>query len=156
MKIKKRKFGAAALSGALMMFGALAQNARSASQFKGAQAIKPSYKAIFQIDSDSPGTMKKTLNNIENTLHDPRLAGKIKIELIANSKGYKVYQKGNEFEKLLRHLLSEGVILAQCSNTLRELKVDKKTLYPFISFVPSGAGEIILREGNGWAYVHPS
>jgi intracellular sulfur oxidation DsrE/DsrF family protein len=100
--------------------------------------------------------MKKTLNNIKNALEDSRLHGKVKIELIANSMGYKVYLKGNGFEKLLRKLKSQGVILAQCSNTLRELKIDKKTLYPFISFVPSAAGEIIIREGNGWAYVHPS
>ena len=157
MEIKKsKKWAWALLMGMALMAGALIHRGYSGGTFQGAAATKPMYKAIFQLDSASPKTMKKTLNNIKNALQDPRLKDKVKIELIANSMGYKAYLKGNGFEKLLRQLQAQGVILAQCSNTLRELKIDKKTLYPFISFVPSAAGELIIREGNGWAYVHPS
>ena len=155
-KVKIGKWTWAALMAMAFLAVSWVHRGYAQGNFQGAQATKPMYKAIFQLDSDAPSTMKKTLNNIKNALGDPRLQGKVKIELIANSMGYKVYLKGNGFEKLLRKLKSQGVILAQCSNTLRELKIDKKTLYPFISFVPSAAGEIIIREGNGWAYVHPS
>ena len=127
-----------------------------AAGFAGAVADKAHYGAIFQIDSGSTKGIKKTLNNIENLLHDPRLAGKVTVELIANSKGFNVYVKDNGFEKELRHLQSEGVILAQCSNTLRELHVNRKDLYPFIYVVPLGVGEITIRESQGWAYIHPS
>ncbi len=127
-----------------------------AADFAGAQASKSHYGAIFQIDAGGEATIKKTLNNIENLMSDPRLKGKIEIELIANSKGFAVYVKNNGFEAKLKHLQEEGVILAQCSNTLRELKIDRKDLYPFISVVPSGMGEITLREAQGWAYIHPS
>ncbi len=157
MEIRKsKKWAWAVLTVMALMAGAWMHRGYSQGTFQGARVTKPMYKAIFQLDSDSQGTMKKTLNNIKNALQDPRLKGKVKIELIANSLGYKVYLKGNGFEKLLRRLQAQGVILAQCSNTIRELKIDKKTLYPFISFVPSAAGELIIREGNGWAYVHPS
>jgi hypothetical protein len=124
--------------------------------FNGAVADKAHYGAIFQIDSGNGTGIKKTLNNIENLLHDPRVAGKITVELIANSTGFNAYALNNGFEKQLRHLQSEGVILAQCSNTLRELHVDRKDLYPFITVVPSGVGEITLREAEGWAYIHPT
>ncbi|MDA8092557.1 MAG: DsrE family protein [Betaproteobacteria bacterium] len=124
--------------------------------FAGAKATRAHYGAIFQIDAGGNGAIKKTLTNIDNLLEDPRLAGKIRIELIANSKGYDVYVKNNGFEKRLRQLQAKGVILAQCANTLRELHVDRKDLYPFISVVPSGVGEITLREAQGWAYIHPS
>lgn len=129
----------------------------TASSFHGAEAAPhKTYHAIFQIDSGSSHIIKKTLNNIENLLHDPRLQGHIKIELIANSKGINVYMKNNGLEKKLRHLQGEGVILAQCNNTLHELHVARKELYPFVSIVPSGVGEITLREAQGWAYIHPS
>ena len=137
------------------LFSASAAHAQ-ASTFKGAEATKSHYGAIFQIDSGSQGAIKKTLNNIENLMDDPRLKGKVQIELIANSKGFAVYVKGNGFEKKLEKLQQEGVILAQCSNTLRELHIDRNDLYPFISVVPSGMGEITLRESEGWAYIHPS
>ena len=127
-----------------------------AADFAGAQPTKSHYGAIFQIDAGGEATIKKTLNNIENLMNDPRVKGKIEIELIANSKGFAAYVKNNGFEAKLKHLQEEGVILAQCSNTLRELHVDRKDLYPFISIVPSGMGEITLREAQGWAYIHPS
>jgi len=114
------------------------------------------YGAIFHLDSGGNHAIKKTLNNIENLLHDPRVQGHIQVELLANSKGFDVYVKNNGFKKKLEHLKKEGVILAQCSNTLREKHIDRKHLYSFITMVPSGVGEITLRESQGWAYIHPA
>lgn len=133
-----------------------AMNAAADEAFQGAVADKAHYGAIFQIDSGDEDGIKKTLNNIENLMHDPRLAGKLSVELIANSKGYNAYVIGNGFEQKLRHLQEEGVILSECANTLHELHVDRKDLYPFITIVPSGMGEITIRESQGWAYIHPS
>ncbi|HUW97240.1 MAG TPA: hypothetical protein VMV40_00155 [Acidiferrobacter sp.] len=124
--------------------------------FHGAAATKSHYGAIFQIDAGGNKIIKKTLNNIENLLQDQRLKGKVTVELIANSKGFDVYVKGNGFQGKLRRLQKQGVILAQCANTLRELHVDRHDLYPFIHVVPSGVGEITIREAEGWAYIHPS
>lgn len=133
-----------------------AMPAAHASAFHGAQADPHrEYGAIFQIDNGGNGAIKKTLNNIENLLQDPRLKGHVKIELIANSKGFDVYVKGNGFRRKLEALQHQGVILAQCANTLRELHVNRHDLYPFISVVPSGVGEIAIRESEGWAYIHP-
>lgn len=124
--------------------------------FHGAIPDKNHYGAIFQLDSGGTPAIKKTLKNIENLLHDPRLSGKLKVELIANSKGFDVYVKNNGFEQKLRDLQKEGVILAQCANTLKELHVNRSDLYPFINLVPSGMGEITIRESQGWAYIRPS
>ncbi|HQU16364.1 MAG TPA: hypothetical protein PLO69_09705 [Gammaproteobacteria bacterium] len=114
------------------------------------------YSAIFQIDHGGHKFIKKALNSIKNLLEDPRVKGNITVELIANSRGYDVYTKGNGFEKELLELKHRGVIFAQCRNTLHELHIDPKDLYPFITIVPSGVGEITLREAQGWAYIHPS
>lgn len=150
----KTKYALPCLLAVTGLFGAVGASADDA--FQGAVADKAHYGAIFQIDSGDEAGIKKTLNNIENLMHDPRLAGKISIELLANSKGFNAFVIGNGFEQRLRHLQEEGVILAQCSNTLRELHVDRKDLYPFVSLVPSGMGEITIRESQGWAYIHPS
>jgi len=162
MTARKMFFNAACASRTVVavvaIAGALGFSGRvmAASVFHGAVATKASYGAIFQIDGGGNGAIKKTLNNIENLMNDPRLKGKVRIELIANSKGYAVYVKNNGFEEKLRQLQERGVILAQCNNTLRELHVDRKDLYPFVAIVPSGMGEITLRESEGWAYIHPS
>ena len=123
----------------------------------GALPTKSEYGVIFHIDRGDQATIKKTLNNVENLLHDPRFKGrKLQIELLANSKGFEVYAKGNGFEEKLRALQADGVELAQCANTLHELHIDPHNLYSFIQIVPSGMGEITIREGEGWAYIHPS
>lgn len=139
--------------GAIGLFGLGVANAAG---YHGATAGKAHYGAIFHLDSGGDKAIKKTLNNIENLLQDPRLKGKITVELLANSKGFDVYVKNNGFKEKLEHLQKEGVILAQCANTLRELHIDRKDLYPFIAIVPSGVGEITIRESEGWAYIHPA
>jgi intracellular sulfur oxidation DsrE/DsrF family protein len=146
-----------ALVGAtLATFALLSSGLARAEDLAPAVATQSHYGAIFQIDSGSPAAIKKTINNIENLLHDPRLKGKMQIELIANAQGFAAYVKNNGFEQKLQSLQQQGVLLAQCANTLRELHVDRKDLYPFITVVPSGMGEITIREAQGWAYIHPS
>jgi intracellular sulfur oxidation DsrE/DsrF family protein len=141
---------------ALAALGLVGLGTAQAEEYHGAAATHHHYGAIFHLDSGGDPAIKKTLNNIENLLQDPRLKGKITVELLANSKGFDVYVKNNGFQEKLEHLRKEGVILAQCANTLRELHVDRKDLYPFISIVPSGVGEITIREAEGWAYIHPA
>lgn len=148
---RRALIGAAATAFALLSTGMVHAEATAP-----AAATQAHYGAIFQIDSGSPGAIKKTLNNIENLLHDPRLKGKVQVELIANAQGFAAYVKNNGFEQKLQSLQQQGVLLAQCANALRELHVDRKDLYPFITVVPSGMGEITIREAQGWAYIHPS
>jgi intracellular sulfur oxidation DsrE/DsrF family protein len=124
-------------------------------EFHGANATKSHYNAIYQLDVNNKAVMGRTLRNIENVLNDPRLKGKLNIELIAYAGGTNIYFKGNEFGKKLKELKDKGVILAQCNNTLHERHISKSKLYPFVSIVPSGNGELIIREAEGWSVVKP-
>ncbi len=148
----------AACAAVLIGLAAPAAVAAPHSEWSAPAAANPHhhYGAIFQLDHGGRKIIKKTLNNIKNLLEDSRLKGHVTVELIANSRGFDVYTKGNGFEKELKMLQRRGVILAQCRNTLRELHIDRKDLYPFITIVPSGVGEITIREAEGWAYIHPS
>lgn len=123
--------------------------------FTGAQATLKNYKALYVINSGDEKKITGTLRNLKNALDDPRLKGKLDIELIAFGDGVAVYQKSGTFEKTLLELQSRGVVLAQCENTVRERHIDKNTLFDFIGYVPSGNGEIIIRQYQGWAVVHP-
>lgn len=123
--------------------------------FTGAQATLNNYKALYVINSGDEKKITGTLRNLKNALDDPRLKGKLDVELIAFGDGVAVYQKSGTFEKTLLELQSRGVVLAQCENTVRERHIDKNTLFDFIGYVPSGNGEIIIRQYQGWAVVHP-
>ena len=123
--------------------------------FTGAKAIQKNYHAIYQLDFNEPKRIEKTLRNITNALNDPRLVGKIKIELVAFSAGTDAYMKGGKYEEDLKALVEKGVIVVQCNNTLRERKISRDQIYDFIGIVPSGNGELILRQAEGWAIIKP-
>lgn len=123
--------------------------------FNGAKATLKNYKALYMINSNDEKKIAGTLRNMRNALEDPRLKGKLKLELIAFGDGIAVYDRKGTFEKTLLALKKDGVILAACENTIRERKIDKSTLFDFINFVPSGNGEIIIRQSQGWSVVHP-
>ena len=140
----------------LLLAGSVSSFAQTAAtSFTGAQANLKSYKALYVLNSGDEKHITGTLRNIKNVLEDPRLKGKLKVELIVFGDGVSVYQKTGNFEQTLRDLQAKGVILAQCENTLRERKIDKNSLFDFISFVPTGNGEIVIRDHQGWTIVHP-
>ena len=144
----------------ILAFSTIFMTARAQSQsvektFTGAEATLEHYNALYVINTDDEKRITGTLRNIKNALEDPRLKGKLNVELIAFSGGVAMYQKDGPFEQTLKDLQAKGVLLTQCENTVRERHIDKHKLFPFISYVPSGNGEIIIRHYQGWAVVHP-
>lgn len=123
--------------------------------FTGAIATQKSYHAIYQLDNNDPRIIEKSLRNINNALSDPRLAGKIQIELVVFGGGTDAYLKGSKYENDLKDLVGKGVILSQCNNTLKERKIDRSQIYDFIAIVPSGNGELIIRQAEGWSVIKP-
>lgn len=123
--------------------------------FTGATAKLKHYNALYILNSNDDKKIKGILRNINNALEDPRLKGKLHVELVAFGDGVSVFMKSGTYEQTLKDLQAKGVVLAQCNNTVKERKIDKNDLFPFISYVPSGNGEIIIRQYEGWATVHP-
>ena len=145
---------AAVIVFALMIRPAHAQTGAQAG-FTGAKPKLSHYDALYIINSSDEKKIKSTLRNMDNALEDPRLKGKLHLELIAFGDGVATYQKNGPYGQMLKDLMAKGAIVAQCSNTIIERNIDKNTLFPFIAYVPSGNGEIILRQYEGWAVVHP-
>lgn len=123
--------------------------------FTGAKATLKSYKALYFINQSDEKKIRGTLRNMNNVLNDPRLKGKVTLELVAFGDGVELFKNANNYDTLLTALQSKGVLLVQCENTLKERKIDKNELWPFISFTPTANGEIIIRQQQGWAVVHP-
>ena len=123
--------------------------------FTGAKATQKMYHAIYQLDNNDPKIIEKAFRNINNALADPRLAGKIEIELVTFAGGTETVVKGSKYEEDLKALVQKGVIVAQCNNSLRERKLTPDQLYDFIAIVPSGNGELIIRQAEGWSVIKP-
>src|SRR3569623_102793 len=127
----------------------------NATDFQGAAANLKSYKALFVLDESDKMKIMGVLRNIKNSLDDPRLKGKLEVELVVFGPGVELYKKSYHYDTLLLRLAKRGVIFAECENTMKGMHLSKADLWPFVSYVPSGNGEIIIRESEGWAVVHP-
>lgn len=138
----------------LFSFSEMAAQTQQAA-FHGAPATLDEYKVLFILNQSDEKTIKGLLGNIKNALEDPRIKGKLQVELIAFSDGVELYKKSAGYESELQDLKNKGVLLAQCENTIRSRKISKDELWPFISYVPSAVGEIIIRQQEGWAAIHP-
>ena len=145
----------------LMLFGTFttsklfSQQIVAPSSFQGAIANKKSYSVLYILNQSDEKKIRSIIRNINNALNDDRLKGKLKVELVAFGDGVEIFKKSNAYDTLLLSLQKRGVLLAQCLNTIRERKILKEELWPFISYVPSGNGEIIIRHYQGWATIHP-
>ncbi|MEZ0484933.1 DsrE family protein [Fibrella aquatica] len=144
------------LIGCLLVGATVSVSAQTtATTFQGAEATKARYKVVYQLNSDDESKIKGTLKNIQNAIADPRLAGKLDVELVVHGSGVAVFQKDKPYEAMVQALQGKGVILAMCENTMRERKISRDSLFPFVSYVPSGNGELIIRQQEGWAFMHP-
>ncbi|MBK0381828.1 DsrE family protein [Pedobacter sp. SD-b] len=128
---------------------------QSRTDFTGAKADLAGYNAIYQLDTNDPKIIDKAFRNIKNALADPRLNGKLHIELVAFSAGTDVMVKGSTYQSQLKDLLDKGVILAQCRNSLIEKGLKENSIFDFVSIVPSGNGELIIRGSQGWVIIKP-
>jgi hypothetical protein len=147
------------LSLALIISTARAQTNETALEnnkaYTGAKATLDKYHVIYQLDVNDPKIIEKAIRNINNALGDPRLSGKLQIELIAYADGTEAYMKGGKYEGDLKMLVQKGVIVAQCLHTLKARNISPGQLYDFIALVPTANGELILRHAEGWAIIKP-
>ena len=123
--------------------------------FTGAKSTSKTYKVIYQLDSKDPMIIHKAIRNINNALNDPRLKGHLEIELVTFAGGTDAVLKGSEYENDLKALVMSGVTVAQCANSMREKNITRDQIFDFIAVVPSGNGELIIRQDEGWSIVKP-
>ena len=128
--------------------------ATQAAQFHGAPARKAHYRAIYQLNSNDPKIIGRTLQALQAALSDPRLKGKLELELIVFSGGTTAMRKNQPYEADVLALQQAGVILAQCENSMKAQNLTLADMLPYISIVPTANGELIIRQTEGWALVH--
>lgn len=55
----------------------------------------------------------------------------------------------------IKDALKAGVKIVACQNSMNKFKLTIDDLFPGITAVPSGVGELVKRQKEGWIYVQP-
>jgi intracellular sulfur oxidation DsrE/DsrF family protein len=112
------------------------------------------YRVLFHLDQGMSSKYKLVLANIENLFAD--LGEEIEVELVTNAEGIGLlYKKPNIFSEIITGLAAKGVRFTACANSLRQQNLTSDFLLDFTEIVPSGVGEIVRRQAEGWVYIKP-
>ncbi len=78
---------------------AMAQTSETGT-FHGAEATKSRYRAVYQLNTADTAVISHALANIQNALNDPRLKGKLDMELVVYGGANILYRKDKpQYEK---------------------------------------------------------
>lgn len=120
-----------------------------------ASQTHPSHlKVVFQVSDNDPGKWNLTLNNAFNAQREFGANG-IDIEIVAYGPGINMLKFDSAVSGRIMDALQKGIRVEACQNTMRGMKLTPKDMLPNIGYVPSGVGEIIMKEQEGYAYIRP-
>ncbi len=115
-------------------------------------------KMIIEVDYAKPARWGLAIANIKNVMAAfGDNSFKYKIELVAFGPGLRMLMKkfDKKNEAVLQSLVSYGLKLRACHNTMMKAHVTKEALFPFVKVVPAGVVEIARKEMQGYAFLKP-
>ena len=113
------------------------------------------YQVIFHLDEEPIDKVTFVLNNIINLLND--LGGSnVEIELLVNGPAVKAFKaEESSISELIKRVQDQDVAIALCNNALNIFELQPEGMLPAAIVVPSGVGELVRKQAEGWAYIRP-
>jgi intracellular sulfur oxidation DsrE/DsrF family protein len=134
----------------LVFFGA---GGTGASQALAASAPEPMHRVVFDLTSPQPATWTALMNNAEN-LQKRFGEAHTELEVVCHGPGLAFLLRSNKpAEARMASLAKRHMVFAACHNTMNAMQVTQDELFPFAKVVPSGVGELVLKQEAGWSYL---
>jgi uncharacterized protein len=154
MKKRILSFAAAvALGFVIIGIGAIVQRQANAQQNTAKSGAPAKHRVVFQMNMPEGDSWNQVIANVGNVQKAFGVEG-VQIEVVFYGKGLRALLKTNTaYEERLKKLVSEGVILGACQNTMRNMKVTSDDIFPFSTEVDSGVAELVRKQEAGWTYL---
>jgi intracellular sulfur oxidation DsrE/DsrF family protein len=110
------------------------------------------YRAVLHLTEIEKANL--ALNNVRNLLADLG-EDQVDAELVTNSEGVKALLKTGPYGEKVNELAEKGVRFILCSKSLRAMRMKKEEFFDHAEVVPSGTGELVKKQTEGWVYVRP-
>ena len=116
--------------------------------------MEPKYRVLIHFDESDEKKQAFVLRNVRNMLEDLG-ADQTLVKLVAHGPGVDIFLDQSAVPDGVEELRARGVLMLACRNTMRERNIAHERLLPGIQLVPSGMGELVRGQLEGWIYVHP-
>ena len=108
---------------------------------------------VVQLAESGEGKMVAVMRNLDNLLE--ALGPACPIELVTHGAGLSAVTSASPVAQEVLGVISRGVRVDACHNTMRAQGVTRAGLLPGVSVVESGLAHLVLRQRLGWSYVRP-
>ena len=112
-------------------------------------------RLVLQVSDADPGKWNLALNNAANVQAEFGGPSGVDVEVVVYGPGIGMLKSGSPVGDRIAAALKKGVHVVACENTMQGQKLTKADMLPGIGYVPSGVGELVRKQQQGWAYVRP-
>lgn len=107
------------------------------------------YWALFHlVEVEKIGAVLQAARNLRAEMGD-----EVKVEVVAQGDGVRAFLLTGQYRDEIRQMNEQGVCFAVCANSIRALMFSKDDFPRSVEIVPSGVGEIVRRQREGYAYL---
>lgn len=109
------------------------------------------HRTVVHLNDADPTKIQAVLQNVTNLY--TALGPDLQVELVAHGPGIAVATE--PVGELLPGLLEAGLQVRVCQNTLTARGLTPDRIHPEATVVPSGMAHLVIRQSEGWSYLHP-
>lgn len=107
------------------------------------------YRALFHLtEAGKTGAVLQAARNLRADMGDG-----VEVEVVAHGDGVKAFLLTGHYVDDVRRMNEEGVRFVVCANSMRAMNFSRDDFLRSIEVVPSGVGEIVRRQAEGYAYI---
>ena len=110
------------------------------------------HKVVIQLNTADTAAWGGVIGNVKNL--SKIWPGNLSVEVVVHGKAldFLVAAKSHLVADI-EQLSKKGVVFNACENTMGKYGITKQMLIPAVFTVPSGVGEVILKQEEGWSYL---
>lgn len=110
------------------------------------------HKVVVQMNTADTAAWSSTIGNIRNL--QKIWPNNLQVELVVHGKAldFLVKEKTHLANDIIA-MSKEGIVFAACENSMRKHHIEKSQLLTQAITVPSGVGELVLKQEDGWSYL---
>lgn len=110
------------------------------------------HKIVFQFVSGDTLSQHSLVNNLKNLREG---WPKAEVEVVFHGNGiFMVMGEKTKYTKELQDFAEQkNIKLVVCENTMKQKKIVRSQLLPFVSTVPMAIAELVIKQEQGWSYL---
>ena len=108
------------------------------------------HKVVIQLSTNDAQQWNFLMNNLK--FLKAAWNEQVAIEVVAYGPGVDMLMTNSAQKEKITEFKKQGVSFVACENTMRVRGITKQEILPDAGFVPSGVGELVLKQEQGWGY----